>query len=146
MRPVITRVLCLTAPGTALALLGLTGAAAPAGATGVAGTTRPPVTVYVSSSLSGTVTPIRTATNRAGRAIKTGASPSGISGVAITPNGRTLYLCDRDGLDAGQAATSSDGWAMTSTRAPLRMTVIASGRPIASSNISRCRSWAFSTG
>ena len=31
---------------------------------------------------------------------------------------------------------------MTSTRAPLRMTVMASGRPIASANISRCRSWA----
>ena len=31
---------------------------------------------------------------------------------------------------------------MTSTMAPLRMTVMASGRPIASANISRCRSCA----
>ena len=45
-----------------------------------------------------------------------------------------------------QAATSSDGSAMTSTRAPLRMTVIARGRPIASENISRCRSWEVLTG
>ena len=45
-----------------------------------------------------------------------------------------------------QAATSSAGWAITSTSAPLRMTVIASGRPIASLNISRCRSCAFCTG
>ena len=35
---------------------------------------------------------------------------------------------------------------MTSTSAPLRMTVMAKGRPIASANMSRCRSCAFSTG
>ena len=40
----------------------------------------------------------------------------------------------------GQAATSSVGSTMTSTRAPLRITVIASGWPIASENICRCRS------
>jgi hypothetical protein len=42
MRPVIGRVLCLTAPWAALALLGLTGVTAPAGAAGVAGTAAPP--------------------------------------------------------------------------------------------------------
>ena len=36
--------------------------------------------------------------------------------------------------------------AMTSTSAPLRITVIASGRPMASENISRCRSWETATG
>ena len=44
-----------------------------------------------------------------------------------------------------QAATSSEGSAMTSTSAPLRITVMASGRPIASANIRRCRSWAVAT-
>jgi hypothetical protein len=42
MRPGISRVLCLTAPGAALALLGLTGAAALAGAARVAGTAASP--------------------------------------------------------------------------------------------------------
>jgi hypothetical protein len=35
---------------------------------------------------------------------------------------------------------------MTSTRAPLRITVIARGLPIASENIIRCRSWETPTG
>jgi len=88
MRPVIIRVLCLTAPGAALALLGLTGVTAPAGAAGVAGTTLPPVTVYVASSISGTVTPIRVATNRPGRAINT----HGANTLTATPDGRTVYV------------------------------------------------------
>ena len=45
----------------------------------------------------------------------------------------------------GQAATSSEGSAMTSTSAPLRITVMPSRRPIASANISRCRSCAVAT-
>src|SRR5215469_1888370 len=46
----------------------------------------------------------------------------------------------RDGWTLGQAVASSAGWVITSTRAPLRSTVISSGLPIASLNISRCRS------
>src|SRR5690349_24987137 len=88
MRSAITRVLCLTAPGTALALLGLTGAAAPAGAAGVTGTAAPPVTVYVASSISGTVTPIRVATNRPGPAINT----HGANFITATPDGRTVHV------------------------------------------------------
>ena len=86
MRPATTRVLCLTAPGAALALLGLTGAAAPAGAAGLAGTAPPPVTVYVASSISGTVTPIRVATNSPGPAINT----HGASFITATPDGRIV--------------------------------------------------------
>src|SRR5690606_24406972 len=41
---------------------------------------------------------------------------------------------------------SSTGSAMTSTSAPLRQTVIGSGRPMASANISRCRLPASATG
>jgi len=93
MRTVVTRALCLTAPGVALALLGLTGATAPAGAARVAVTARLPVTVYVGSSLDGTVTPTRVATNRPGRAINT----HGANFMAATPDGRTVYVCCRRG-------------------------------------------------
>ncbi len=91
MRPALTRVLHLMAPGAALALLGLAGATA-APAAGVAGTAArplaaPPVTVYVANQGSGTVTPIRVATNRPGRAINT----HGASSITATPDGRTVY-------------------------------------------------------
>ena len=48
-----------------------------------------PVTAYVVNSSSGTVTPIRTATNKAGRAINVKRYPYAI---AITPNGKTAYV------------------------------------------------------
>ena len=48
-----------------------------------------PVTAYVTNWGSGTVTPIRTATNKAGRAIKIGTLPDAI---AITPDGKTAYV------------------------------------------------------
>lgn len=86
MRRVFTRVLHLTAPGAALALLGLAGATAPAAA-GVAGTAARPATVYVANQGSGTVTPIRVATNQAGRAIKV----AGADDLLVTPDGKTLY-------------------------------------------------------
>ena len=108
MRPVIIRVLCLTAPGAALALLGLTGVTAPAGAAGVAGTGLPPVTVYVASSISGTVTPIRVATNRPGRAINT----HGANTLTATPDGRTVYVGELDGLIPISTATDRPGKAI----------------------------------
>ncbi len=49
-----------------------------------------PVTAYVTTGL-GTVTPIRTATNRALTPIKVGRGPSAI---AITPDGQTAYVAD----------------------------------------------------
>ena len=42
---------------------------------------------------SNTVTPIDTATNKAGSAIDVGANPSGI---AITPDGKTVYVTCSD--------------------------------------------------
>ena len=95
--PAITRVLHLTAPGAALALLGLTGATAAAGAAGVAGTAAPPVTVYVANRGSGTVTPIRVATNRPGRAINT----HGANTITATPDGRTVYAGSVGGQEDG---------------------------------------------
>ncbi len=47
------------------------------------------MTAYVANQGSGTVTPIRTATNTAGKAIKIGDNPQSI---AITPNVKTAYL------------------------------------------------------
>ena len=56
-------------------------------------------TVYVANSSSGTVTPIRTATNTALPAIKTGDGPKAI---AITPDGKTAYVVsDGDGGRSG---------------------------------------------
>ncbi len=48
-------------------------------------------TLYVGDWGSGTVTPIRTAANTAGRPIKTGANPFAIA-MAVTPNGKILYV------------------------------------------------------
>ncbi len=53
---------------------------------------RSPVAVaYVVNLGSGTVTPISTATNRAGKAIRTGRFPGA---VAIAPDGKTVYVAN----------------------------------------------------
>lgn len=49
------------------------------------------MTAYVANQLSETVTPIQTATNTAGKAIRVGDFPDYI---AITPNGRTVYVAN----------------------------------------------------
>ena len=116
MRPVVNRVVHLTVLGAALALLGLAGATSPAGAAGVAGTAAPPpaappVTVYVASQGSGTVTPIRVATNRPGRAINT----RGARSITATPDGRTVYvgsLGARDTVTPIRTATNQAGRAI----------------------------------
>jgi hypothetical protein len=56
--------------------------------------TRAPVTAYVVNFESGTVTPIRTANNSTGTAIKVGRFPVAM---AITPNGSTGYLDNQSG-------------------------------------------------
>jgi YVTN family beta-propeller protein len=48
-------------------------------------------TLYVGDWDSGTVTPIRTASNTAGKPIKTGANPFSVA-MAATPNGKTVYV------------------------------------------------------
>jgi YVTN family beta-propeller protein len=52
-------------------------------------------TIYVVSRTSGSVTPVDTATETAGPAIKVGAQPSAI---AITPDGRTAYVVNENDL------------------------------------------------
>jgi YVTN family beta-propeller protein len=49
-------------------------------------------TVYVVNENSGTVTPVRTATNTPGKAIRVGERRDRV--VAITPNGRTAYVAN----------------------------------------------------
>jgi YVTN family beta-propeller protein len=52
-------------------------------------------TLYVGDWDSGTVTPICTAANTAGKPIKTGANPFAVT-MAITPNGKTLYVVNEE--------------------------------------------------
>jgi YVTN family beta-propeller protein len=52
-------------------------------------------TLYVGDWDSGTVTPIRTATNTAGKPIKTGANPFSVA-MAVTPNGKTVYVVNEE--------------------------------------------------
>src|SRR5262245_28623709 len=51
-----------------------------------------PFTVYVLNQASGTVTPISTATNKAGKPIKVGHSPCSM---AISPDGRAVYVTNQ---------------------------------------------------
>src|SRR5215813_1363437 len=53
---------------------------------------RGPFTVYVLNQGSGTVTPISTATNKAGKPIKVGHSPCSM---AISPDGRAVYVTNQ---------------------------------------------------
>ena len=102
MRRRITRALCAAAAGVAVVSCGsgshTTGGAvsSPASAAWPAH----PVTAYIVNSGSDTVTPIRTATNTAGKAINAGTAPVAI---AITPDGTTAYVAS-EGL-FGRAGT-----------------------------------------
>jgi YVTN family beta-propeller protein len=75
--------------------------------------------VYVADRGSGTVTPIRTATNTAGRPITVGKDPWAI---AITPNGKTAYVANND-------VESLPG-----TVTPIRTAVNKAGAPITVGN------------
>src|ERR1700745_957702 len=88
MRAPIIRGLCAVAVGVAMVPLGLAGTA---GATASPACRAHNATVYVVNQGSGTVTPIRTATNTADKEINVGKDPYDI---AITPNGRTVYAVD----------------------------------------------------
>jgi YVTN family beta-propeller protein len=50
-----------------------------------------PPTAYIANAGSGTVTPISTVTNTAGKPIKIGNGPAAI---AITPDGKTVYVAN----------------------------------------------------
>jgi hyaluronoglucosaminidase len=84
---------CAAAAGIVLAATWLAGAAAAGRTTRapVLAASAVPMTAYVVSYGSATVTPIRVATNRALRTIRVGVRPDAI---AITPDGRTAYVAN----------------------------------------------------
>src|SRR5450755_953623 len=86
MRTHTIRALCAVTAGAAILAFGSAG---PAGAAASPACRTHPVIAYVVNPASGTVTPIRTATNTALTAIKVGIAPLAI---AITPNGKTAYV------------------------------------------------------
>jgi len=86
MRAHMIRALCAVAAGAAILPLGSAGTA---GAAASPACRTHPVIAYVVNQMSGTVTPIRTATNTAGKAINVQKYPYAI---AITPNGKTAYV------------------------------------------------------
>jgi len=88
-------------------------------------------TAYVSGGRSGqgTVTPITVATNRPGRPIKVGGAPTFI---AVTPDGRTLYVAD---LDLGTVtpitvATKTPGKPIKVDGAPVGIAVMSDGKTL----------------
>jgi DNA-binding beta-propeller fold protein YncE len=70
---------------------------------GGAGRTARPVTIYVANEGGNTVTPIRAASNRAGRPIRVGPGPALI---AISPDGQTAYVVGHGGILSEAASRS----------------------------------------
>ena len=62
-------------------------------------------TVYVANTVSGTVTPIATATNVPGVPIKVGSGPDG---VAITPDGHAVYVANAGSGTVTPIATATN--------------------------------------
>jgi YVTN family beta-propeller protein len=92
MHPRSIRILGLAAATSATLALAGAGTGTAAGAAVTRAAAAHPVTAYVASSPSA-VTPINTATNKAGKAITVGEGPVAI---AITPNGKTAYVANID--------------------------------------------------
>lgn len=98
--------------GVAILSLGLAGVVAPATARAATPACRTPaVTVYVANALSGTVTPIRAATNTARPAINVGGDPP--LAIAITPNGKTAYVSSDTMVTPVNTATGAVGKAIS---------------------------------
>jgi DNA-binding beta-propeller fold protein YncE len=90
-----------------------------------AGHTAGPVTVYVANEAGNTVTPIRAASNTAGRPIKVGPAPALI---AISPDGQRAYVAGIGSLVPGVAAPVTLTAIRTATNKPGRViTVCAPG-------------------
>jgi YVTN family beta-propeller protein len=86
-------------------------------------------TLYVTSANSASVTPVNTATNKAGKPIGVGSAPQQI---AITPNGRTVYVAD-GGTDAVvpiDTATNKAGKPIGVGSAPQQIAITPNGRTV----------------
>jgi DNA-binding beta-propeller fold protein YncE len=87
------------------------------------GTGRPagPVTAYVANAADDTVTPIRAASNTAGRPIKVGPAPALI---AISPDGQTAYVVGIGSLLPGAVAPVTLTAIRTATNRPGRVITV----------------------
>jgi hypothetical protein len=83
-------------------------------------------TAYVPNGGSGTVTPIRIAARRIGKAIRAGQAPAEL---AITPDGKTVYVVDSNPLGASgsvipiRVATNTAGQPITVGRFPFHIAI-----------------------
>lgn len=112
MRTRIASHLGAVTAGAAILSLGLAGVASPATAgAGSPAWRAPAATVYVANALSGTVTPIRAATNMAGPAINMGGDHP--LAMAITPNGKTLYVTSDTTVTPVSTTTGAVGKAIS---------------------------------
>src|SRR5260370_9062791 len=86
-----------------------------------------PVIAYVVNPASGTVTPIRTATNTALKAIKVGFAPLAI---AITPSGKTAYVADAllNAVTPISTATGAAGKPIGAGEGPLVIAITPNGK------------------
>jgi DNA-binding beta-propeller fold protein YncE len=88
---------------------------------GRAGRTAGAVTVYVANEAGGTVTPIRAASNTAGRPIRVGPAPALI---AISPDGQTAYVVGVGSLMPDAAAPVTLTAISTATNRPGRVITV----------------------
>jgi YVTN family beta-propeller protein len=90
-------------------------------------------TIYIANGDSNDVTPISTATNKPGRAIKVGEYPTT---VLITPNGKTVYAAniDSDSVTPINVATNRAGRAITIGKglsgSPVAMAITPNGKTL----------------
>ncbi len=87
-------------------------------------------TLYVGDWDTGTVTPIRTAANTAGRPINTGANPYAVA-MAVTPNSKTVYVANEepDGtVTPIDTATNTAGKNIKTGSEPLAISITPNGK------------------
>jgi YVTN family beta-propeller protein len=95
------------------------------------------VTAYVHSTRAGTVTPITVGTNTPGKPIKVG---QGFGAIAITPNGRTLYVANfGDKVTPITTATNTAGKPIRVGKNPFAIAVTPTGRLFTSPTTSPTR-------
>src|SRR5580698_3339310 len=87
-----------------------------------------PATAYVVNNGSKTVTPVNTATNVAGKPIKVGSDPDPI---AVTPNGKTVYVANQQNsgtITPVSTATSTAGKPIPVGSDPVAIAITPNGK------------------
>jgi DNA-binding beta-propeller fold protein YncE len=114
---------CVVRAGLALLLIAGIGGCEARGMPLAGRTPRPagPVTVYVANEADGTVTPIRVASNTAGRPIRVGPAPALI---AISPDGQIAYVVGVGSLVPGAVAPVTLTAIRTATNRPGRVITV----------------------